>query len=316
MAIENILVTGSTGFLGDALVKTLYQNKNNRIVCIERDPSPIPGFKPVKVLRGDLCDYDFVRRVIADEEINRIYHCAANSIVRSCANDPLTAYEINVLATVKLLEAVRTVGMSNIRSIVISTSDKAMGHAPSPYTESSPLMPKYTYEATKSCQDIVAQNYFHNYGLPINIMRCSNIYGPGDPNLSRIIPNTIRQLIAGNKPMLFNGVANYIREFVYIDDVVEAFVLVANTAPNGEIYCVGGTERLRVRDLIEKIKTLMNKEIETEYRDRDEKFKEIEEQYIDASKLKELGWKPEVDLFTGLSRTIYYYGRDYFHGDM
>lgn len=307
--MSNVLVTGGSGFVGDAIIKDLYRDKNNNIIGIERDPH---GGKPYKILRGDITDFDFVRRVIADEEINEIYHCAANSIVRTCASDPITAYMINVMGTVKLLEAVRTVGMNNIRSIVISTSDKAMGHSPSPYTEESPLRPKYTYESTKSCQDIVAQNYFHNYGLPVKIARCSNIYGPGDPNLSRIIPNTLLRLRNNQKPLLNRGVRDYKREFVYITDVVDAFKMISAKAPAGEIYCVGGTGPVSIQELILKMIRLFHPEqgIDTdwvEYFDRPDVFKEIEEQWIDATKLNNLGWKALVDLDEGLARTKYYY---------
>lgn len=312
--MNNILVSGGSGFLGDAIIKDLYQDKNNNIVGIERDPHRGKGWKPYKILRGDITDFDFVRRVIADEEINEIYHCAANSIVRTCASDPITAYEINVMGTVKLLEAVRTVGMNNIRSIVISTSDKAMGHSPSPYTEESPLRPKYTYESTKSCQDIVAQNYFYNYGLPVKIARCSNIYGPGDPNLSRIVPNTILRLIKGQKALLNSGVKDYVREFIFIDDVVDAFKLISKRAAPGEIYCVGGTGKLTIQELIDTIillikpDHLVNDNDYIEYFNKPDIFKEIEAQWIDASKLKALGWGTELySLDEGLRRTIEYY---------
>ncbi len=315
MGNKTILVTGSTGFVGAQLVQRLSQDLNNKIICIERDganlPKVVSGFfttlPRTKTLHGDITDFDFMRRVIADEEINEVFHFAANSIVRSCANDPLTAYRINVIGTLNLLEAIRVAGMNHIKSICISTSDKAMGHSLQPYNETSFLKPKYTYEATKACQDIVSQNYFHNYGLPVKILRCSNIYGPGDPNHSRIIPNTILKLNKNERPILFSGVANYIREFVFIDDVLDAFQLVNDKADPGEIFCVGGTESIKVIDLVKKITALHGSTLEPEIRDRAENFREIENQWIDAAKLKGMGWKPKWSLEKGLQETIEYY---------
>ena len=122
-----------------------------------------------------------------------IYHCAAQAIVKSCANDPYTTFDINVMGTVALMEACRNSG-NTVRSIVVSTSDKSFGHTPPPYNEDTRLNPMYTYEVSKACQHMAALNYFNNYGVPVMILASSNVYGPGDPNYSRIIPNTIRRL--------------------------------------------------------------------------------------------------------------------------
>ena len=309
---NNILITGSTGFIGSNLVHRLAGEPQNNIILIHRDARlrahhRMPALASAKIINGDICHYDFIRRVIADEEINEIYHCAANSIVRSCSTDPLSAYEINVMGTVKLLEAVRCVGMNNIKSITISTSDKAYGHSPSPYHEETPFTPKYTYESTKACQDIVAQNYFHNFGLPIKIVRCSNVYGPGDPNHSRIIPNTIKRLKHKLPPLLYSGVAEYVREFVYIEDVVDAFRIVNDKGIPGSAYCVGGTGGIKILNLVKKIVELCGSQSTVEIKDRIESFKEIKEQFIDASKLNGLGWRPKIPLDKGLKHTIDYY---------
>jgi nucleoside-diphosphate-sugar epimerase len=188
-------------------------------------------------------------------------------------------------------------------------SDKAMAHTKPPYTELSPLCPKYTYEATKACQDIIGQNYFWNYGLPIKIVRCSNVYGPGDPNESRLIPGNIIKILNNEKPMIYSDVANYVREFIYIDDVVSAFRTVNDKSPAGEIYCVGGTEKLKVKELIEKLIELSGKtgQLEIEYPVKHYSFKEIDEQYIVSNKLRMLGWEPKVSLDEGLRKTIDYY---------
>ena len=209
--MRNILISGHTGFLGNALVGRV-QSDGDVAIGIERDDNKRREIRnhPDVTVRGDIRDYDFIRRVIADYEVEEVYHCAAQAIVRTCANDPYTTYDINVMGTVALLEACRNSG-DTVKSIVVSTSDKAFGHAQIPYTEKTALNPLYTYETSKACQQLITQSYFHNYGLPTKVVASSNVYGPGDPNLSRVIPNSIMQLTCGNPALLFEGAAEYVR---------------------------------------------------------------------------------------------------------
>jgi len=307
----NVLVTGSTGFLGNAIVGGLRELKDV-VVGIERDDNKSAKQRNVPdiCVKGDMRDYDFIRRVIADYEVEEIYHCAAQAIVRTCAIDPYTTYDINIMGTVSLLEACRNSGGS-VKSVVVSTSDKAFGHADIPYTEDTPLNPLYTYETSKACQQLITLSYFHNYGVPTKVIASSNIYGPGDPNESRIIPSSIVRLANNEPAMLFDGVAEYIREFVYIDDVVDAFIAASRNGKNGEVYCCGGTEHLPMVDLIYKICKLMGKDPEKYVKifKKSESFKEIEKQFIDSSKLRSLGWEPKVTLDEGLKRAIKYYSK-------
>lgn len=305
----NALVTGHTGFLGNAIVGGLKKRKD-LVIGIERDENKRRELLNSTdiIVRGDIRDYDFVRRVVVDYEIEEVYHCAAVSIVRTSANDPYTTYDINIMGTVSLLEACRNSG-DLVKSIVVSTSDKAFGHAPIPYTEKTPLNPLYTYETSKACQQMITLNYFHNYGLPCKVVASSNVYGPGDPNTSRIIPNAILSLAKDTPALLFEGVAEYIREFVYIDDVVEAFIAASRKGKNGEVYCCGGTEHLSMLDLLIHICELMGKDPEKYIKifQKSRYFKEIEKQYIDSTKLQSLGWKPNTLLSDGLLKTIEYY---------
>ena len=305
----NILITGYEGFLGNALIGKL-KNSENVIVGIGRGENRKKNLLhiPDVVVNGDIRNIDLIRRVIANYEIEEIYHFAAQFIVRSCSNDPYSTFDINVMGTVTLLEACRASGPT-VKSIVISTSDKAFGHSSIPYTEDTPLNPLYVYETSKACQQFITQCYFHNFNIPTKVVACSNIYGPGDLNISRIIPNTITRLVKNRPAQLNSGVSDFIREFVYIDDAIEAFIAVARNGKNGEVYCCGGTSHLRIKELIEKICKLLEKPFSNnvELFTRPVQFKEIKEQYIDATKLKSLGWTPKVSLDDGLKKSIEFY---------
>lgn len=307
--MKNCLVTGFTGFIGGAIVARLKAD-GERVIGIERDQGVNKNLVdyPDVVVKGDIRNYDFIRRIISDYEIEEIYHCAAQAIVKTCASDPYTTYDINVMGTVSLLEACRN-SCGTVKSIVISTSDKAFGHASIPYTEKTPLNPLYTYETSKACQQLIAMSYFHNYGTPSKVVACSNVYGPGDPNLSRIIPNTISLLASDKQALLNDGVAEYIREFVFITDVSDAFVRVARFGNNGEVYCCGGTEHCSMMDLMSNICIIMGKNPEKDIKmfQKPAYFKEVEKQWIDSTKLRSIGWSPKVSLDVGLKLTIDYY---------
>lgn len=303
------LVTGCQGFLGNAIMGKL-QSMGDTVVGVERDDNKIRDIinHPDITVKGDIRDYDFVRRVIADYEVEEVYHCAAQAIVRTCANDPYTTYDINVMGTVTLLEACRNSG-DTVKSIVVSTSDKAFGHAPIPYTEKTPMNPLYTYETSKACQQLITQSYFHNYNLPTKVVASSNVYGPGDSNLSRIIPNSIIMLAQGKPALLFDGAAEAVREFVFITDNASAFITASRNGKNGEVYCCGGTEHCSILELLTDICELMGKDPVKYIKifQKSKYFKEIDKQYIDSTKLRSIGWDPTVPLDLGLKMSIDYY---------
>lgn len=306
---KNVLITGVTGFIGSHLARRL-RKEGARVVGIVRDIDRVAPALMDRCLMGDICDYDFVRRAISDNEIEFVFHLAASAIVRISARDPMTTYQVNVMGTVNVLEACRSVGKCT--SIVVASSDKAYGdHEELPYKETHALVPKNTYDTSKACMDMVARSYAHNYDMPVVVTRCSNVYGPGDMNLSRIIPNTINRILSGVPPLLYSDIEKMEREFIYVDDVTNAYLALARVANSdaGQAYNIGGTGPVRIRDLTKLICDKMNRhDLEPEIVQRDNAFREIQRQYIDAGFLcNSTGWNPEVSLDDGISRTVCWY---------
>lgn len=311
---RRVLVTGITGFIGSALAMRLL-GSDAHVVGISRT-----GFSShVKIYRGDVSDADLVRSVVSGEEIDTVFHLAANAIVRTSAKDPVSSYATNIMGTVNVLEACRTVG--GVKNITVASSDKAYGdHDDLPYTERHSLQPRNTYDTSKACMDLIARSYRHNYEMPVIVTRCSNVYGPGDMNFSRVIPNSIRRVVNGERPLVYGDVAGMEREFIYISDVIDAYMLLGfDKLPLSlePAVNIGGAGPVSIESLVEMVAAETERQVKgsrdesqrplLERVERDGRFKEIRRQFIDASYLESLGWKREVSLREGIKKTVEWY---------
>lgn len=302
---NTVLISGASGFVGAALVKRLVMD-GMRVVSMVRDRTRVAPYGEATVY-GDVRDADFCRRVIADYEVSTIFHLAAQAIVSACAEDPVTALDVAVLGTSRLLQAAKDAARA-IR-VIVSTSDKVYGAAASPYEESTPLDARHAYEVSKACQDLVARMYYSNFKLDVRVARAVNIYGPGDPNDSRVIPQTIQRLLRGDPPLVHAGAWAMRRQYVYIDDLIDALLYIESYGAAGEAYCVGSPDAaLSVGEVIGRIAKQMGSELEApEVRERDARFMEIQEQSIRDDKLRALEWVPQVGFDEGVRRTIAWY---------
>lgn len=181
-----VLVTGATGLLGGWLVEALLA-RGAQVVGILRDGVPRSRLVRERVIEridvawGDVRDYRFVERVLAEYEIESVFHLAAQTIVTIANRAPLSTFDTNVRGTWTVLEACRRV--STVRRVVVASSDKAYGeHVVLPYDESAPLRGRHPYDVSKSAADLIAQSYWHTFSLRVAITRCGNLFGGGDLN--------------------------------------------------------------------------------------------------------------------------------------
>jgi len=309
---KNVLITGVNGFIGSALARFLEDAGANVVGLSHRTDRR--GYNIDLVEFADVRDVNAMRRIIATNEIEHVFHLAASSIVRSSARDPFGTYDVNVMGTVSVLEACRQVGES-VRSIVIASSDKAYGGNALPYIESTPLLASNTYDVSKACADMIARSYASNYDMPVVVTRASNVYGPGDPNASRLIPNTVIRLLRGERPILYSDTARMVREFIHIDDVVSAYELISKHTMDidlrGHAVNIGGNGPVNVQDVVEMIRDVMklsdDKSTLPIIVERESSFREIREQCIDAGRLERMGWKRSVSLRDGLTSVVRFY---------
>ena len=304
---SNIFITGINGFVGSVAAE-YFLNGGAHVIGLVKDRNKktrLDILDRCSIVYGDIQDKGVLDYILSKYEVDYVLHLAAQPIVRICNNDPFMAYSTNVMGTVNLLESCRT-KIVKPKKIIVMTSDKAYGpHEKLPYVEDSPLTTFDSYCTSKSCQDMVARSYAMTYDLPVVVVRAGNLYGPGDLNTSRLIPRSIIRLLGGQSPVLYGGVDEYIREFIYVDDVVSAYCTLLEKGDNGQAYNVGGSTPQKIGEVIFKIRDLINSEIEVKVEKSG--FSEINAQYLDASKLEKLGWSISIDLDEGLTRSIKWY---------
>lgn len=312
-----VFITGGTGLVGSSLVATL-RALGADLVILVRDWVPesellksgIVG--DVKIVRGDICDKDLLQRILADYEIDTVFHLAAQTIVTVANRNPVDTLKINIEGTWNLLEACRN--NPTVKNIVIASSDKAYGEKEKlPYDEEMSLEGKHPYDASKSCADIVAQMYAHTYESPVVITRCGNFYGPGDLNWNRIVPGTIRSIIRNKQPIIRSD-GTFIRDYIYVGDAVGAYIILAEKNAvmpelRGQAFNFSNENQVDVKGMVELIIKLMGSSLSTII--KNEVKAEIKNQYLSATKAKGLlGWAPFYTLEEGLTETVEWYEKN------
>jgi CDP-glucose 4,6-dehydratase len=308
------LVTGAHGLLGGWLVKALLEH-GVRVLTIRRDEPIASALEmlglaaQVDVVRGDICEPDLVSRALNEYDVDSVFHLAAQTIVPTANRAPLSTFETNIRGTWLVLEASRLHGAS---SVIVASSDKAYGPQPElPYHERQPLIPTYPYDVSKAAADLIARSYWHTYGLPVAVTRFANLYGGGDTNRSRLVPEAIGAALAQRAPVIRSD-GSPERDFLYIEDAAAAYLAIWRALLGGrgagEAFNAGGGEPHRVGDVVDLICRLTGGVVEPDVRGAGVPDGEIDRQWVDASKLRELtGWAPTVGLEEGLRRTIDFY---------
>lgn len=312
---KSVLVTGVTGLVGSWLVRALLsEGAHVSALVLDMDPSSelirSGDINRVSVINGDLADIDNVSRAVHQNASEVIFHLGAQTIVGTALVDPVRTFTSNIQGTWNLLEAVRQ-SNGRVKSVMVASSDKAYGSALHlPYKEDHPLHGDGPYDVSKSCTDLIAQSYATTYKLPIVVARCGNIYGGGDLNWSRIVPGTIRSLLAGEIPVIRSD-GTFIRDYVHVDDIVSAYLHLADAAQtqeiSGQAYNFSRDEPLTVFNLYEAIsKAVLGHRLEPKI--LNSASNEIQDQHLDSSKARcDLKWSSTVTLSQGLERTVNWY---------
>jgi len=307
LGTKRIFVTGANGFVGSNLCERLLMENADVTGFVRRSSTSKPNNiihlqNGLRISYGDLRDFKTLYE--ATKEMDIIYHLGAQSHIPDSIREPFGAFQVNAVGTLNCLEAAR---MNDVDLFVNAGSDKIYGDPLYlPLDEKHPLRPRSPYDASKVAGEALCTAYHKTYGLKVCLPRFSNIYGPRQDR-RKVIPDFISNLLQGKSPIIRSD-GTPIRDYVFIDDVVEAYLmLVGERKVFGEVINFGtgtGTSVLDLCNLLIKISGIGVKPTVLGQSSPGE----IQRQYLDISKAKGLlNWSPKVDLRKGLSMTWEWY---------
>jgi|SRR5579875_287080 len=289
--MKNVLVTGSTGFIGSSFLKKLKSE----------------GYYVVGVSRKDVDVRDWWKllNILNENNIDTIFHVAATSIVAEGHQAPYETIENNVMGTAGVLEAARR--SSSVKRIIVMGTDKEYGEVENA-DENAPLAKNSgIYGTSKLASSLIALAYRQEFGMEVTVVRSVNVYGPQDHNLTRIIPKAVYSFVRGIPFTLY--VPSGKRGYIYIDDLIDALLTIA---PHGEIDTINvcSSNVLTSEEVVNKIVEAMKVISESLYKSQfkivkvKSPYPEIINQSLVCDKLKSLGWKQKTPFNEGIKRTV------------
>lgn len=326
MKKKSLLITGGAGFIGSHVVR-LFVNKypDYNIVNLDKltyagnlqnltDIEKSPNYTFVK---GDITDSDLVQKLFQQYQFDGVIHLAAESHVDRSISNPMEFVYTNIIGTVTLLNAARSLWKDNFedKKFYHISTDEVYGSLGDEgfFTEETAYDPRSPYSASKASSDHMVRAYFHTFGVPVVVSNCSNNYGPNHfPE--KLIPLMINNIIH-NKPLPVYGKGENVRDWLYVIDHARAIDVIFHEGKVGETYNIGGHNEWKNIDLVMLLCKIMDKKLARPEGTSEKLISYVKDRAghdlryaIDSGKLtQELGWMPSLQFEEGLEKTVDWY---------
>jgi UDP-glucose 4-epimerase len=325
MITNNWLITGGCGFIGTSLVSHLLKESpkinirvmDNLSVGTKEDLAEVCDFTQVDpssplshvshkvgLVVGDIRNYDICLRCC--EGIDVIVHLAASTGVALSVENPRADMEANVIGTLNMLEAAR---VNRVDKFIFASSGAPVGEVEPPITEDKPPRPVSPYGASKLAGEGYCSAYFRTFGLKTVSLRFGNVYGPRSKHKSSVVARFFKQALNGRTLEVY-GDGKQTRDFIFIDDLMQAIMLSAEKETGGEIFQIATYKETTVNEIAESVRSIVEEETGKKVKivHGDWRPGDVRRNYSDISKAKRmLGYEPAYDLGSGLKITFQYF---------
>uniref|UniRef100_A0A3Q2PGC5 dTDP-D-glucose 4,6-dehydratase n=1 Tax=Fundulus heteroclitus TaxID=8078 RepID=A0A3Q2PGC5_FUNHE len=315
---RTVLVTGGSGFIGSHLVCSLVSSYPGwKIInldildycCSPKSLEAVENRANYSFIQGDVCNPQLVNHIFVAENVDVVFHLAAQTHVASSFDCPSVFQRVNVDGTRVLLDAASRARHRLLRFVYVSTDEVYGPSLDEAFEESSPLRPTNPYAATKAAAERLVRSYWDKYQIPVIITRSNNIYGPRQ-FAEKVIPRFLT-LLHNNKKCTIQGTLPISRHFLFVGDAVKAFLLVLEKGTVGEVYNVGTSFEIPItqlaRELVRRVKNVPESDVD-DWIEFVSSRPQVDLRYpIRSEKLQQLGWRAEVSWADGIRRTVKWY---------
>ena len=311
--MDMVLVVGGAGFIGSNLVDRL-MSENKYVKVLDdfsngkkENLSRWLGDDRFELIKGDMRDRDVVKKAL--ENVNALFLEAAKVSIPQSIDNPYLFFDVNVMGTIVVLEEARK---ADIEKIVVASSSSVYGDTPTlPKVEEMSTNPISPYGVSKLAQERLSMVFSSTYGMDISALRYFNVYGPRQRggNYAGVIQIFISRALE-SKPILIDGDGQQTRDFTYIDDVVTANILAANSKKaKGRVYNVGGGHQISINHLADTIISLSKSA--SSKRCGHPRPGDIRDSLAGLKRINaELGYAPSWDIERGLASTIAWFQKN------
>jgi len=310
---SRVLITGVAGFVGSHLAERIH-SLGLKVVGLDdfsggyiENLSSLKKSKQFELVKGDILNLKDLSK--AFKGVGSVFHLAAQSSVLKSTEDPIRDFELNVQGTLNVLECARK---GDVGTVVFASSSTVYGNATLPTLENHPLRPISNYGASKAAAEAYCRSYGSLYGLKTASLRFFNIFGPR--SRKGVMFDFLQKLQKDNRRLEVLGTGNQMKDYIYIDDTIDAMLLVASKGkPAGEAYNVGSGKSRTVKGLSKQMLSILGLSNKTKlsYKGGLSWLGDVQKTRANITKLKKLGFVPKVGFERGLSASVDWYESEY-----